>query len=69
MRSLALGLEAVVNDVFDDPDVSNYLMSGFKRASTEINRMMCIVAFSTGPTLSCVASLQSFRSVTMACTT
>ena len=41
LRSLALGISPLVQEVFDDPAVSNYLLTGFRRCTMEIKRSRC----------------------------
>ena len=47
MRSLALGLDVAVEECFQDPNCSNYLLTGYTRATLEARRMLCIVSFSS----------------------
>ena len=46
LRSWAMGIYGAVDECFNDPDSSDYLLAGFKRCSLEVRQMLGIVSFS-----------------------
>ena len=41
-----MGIYGAVDECFNDPDSSDYLLAGFKRCSLEVRQMLGIVPFS-----------------------
>ena len=49
IRGLALGAPAGMQEVFDDPDHGNYLLTGFQRLGPDILKMMAVLTQSAKP--------------------
>lgn len=49
VRSLATGIDAAVQAYFDDDSCSNYLLTGYRRASPEVRMLVAAAAFAVTP--------------------
>ena len=58
-RSLASGVEGLVDMCRQDPAISMYHMNGFSRAKFNERRYLCIAAFSSFPVESCLSEVMS----------